>query len=255
MKVFKVLEESDFLNDFYDNVKKYIDDTFEEFNSNLKKNREVLLSYFNENEIVGLIILNKITFQLILSFFYLVENNLYVPAFNEQRSALEYLRLCRAYILDKEFRTLYLSNSNIDYRTVRDDEFMQRKILQRLKKMETDLRNMDKVPLSEVLFNNFYYNRSAFTDMHSELSKFSHGLNCNLIFPIFICERSINMGLYNDNSYTNELYIKKYLELTFINITKHSNILSSICSFGEEHNDKTIILLEMYEKYIDLFYK
>ena len=256
MEIFKYSKDSDFLNNFYDKTQIYSSEMYRIFSEKINKNADSIRKAFHEDEIIGILILNKIYFQHICSFFYLIESNLYIPAFNEQRAAFEYLRLFRVFIMDKDFRENYLKNDNIDFRNVRDDNFMQRRVTKRLDDLENELRNQEYIPMSNILFNHNFTKGSSFSQIHSELSKWSHGINCNLIFPLFIDnEHRISLSIYNKESNTSETFIKKYLELSYLNLSEHYRLLSSLVDFGNEFEKKSDEMLSLYEQYIKLFYK
>ena len=255
MDIFKILKESNFLNKFYEEIQTYAAEMYNMFSKNITKNNENLNKNFKEDEIIGIIILNKIYFEHVLSYFYLIECRLYVPAFNEQRAAFEYLRLCRLYLMDENFREAYLKNKNIDFRNVRDNAFTQGKVIKRLDELESKLRSQKRIPLSDILHNHTFTKGSAFSQMHSELSKWAHGLNSNLIFPLFIDnQHKINLSIYNEENEISELYIKKYLEMICLNLIDHYYLLSSLIDLGHEFLEKTENILNLYSQYIKMFY-
>lgn len=157
--------------------------------------------------------------------------------------------------MDENFREAYLKNKNIDFRNVRDNTFTQGKVIKRLDELESKLRSQKRIPLSDILHNHTFTKGSTFSQMHSELSKWAHGLNSNLIFPLFIDnQHRINLSIYNEENEISELYIKKYLEMICLNLIDHYYLLSSLIDFGHEFLEKTENILNLYSQYIKMFY-
>ena len=251
MDVFKILKESKFLNEFYNQIQNFGDGMYSAFTRGINHDKGCFLINYNEKEIVGLIIINNILFQHVRSFFLLVEESLFVSAFNEERAAYEILRLFRLYILDQDFRSQYLSNSNVDYRETRDNTFTQGKIIKRLEKITNNHNTMQKGQID----NTTLTSGSNFSQIHSELSKWAHGLNSNLIFPLYISNRKILMSIYNENNIYAEQMIRKHVEGTFILLFEHFQTLKLVYKFNKDFYDEHAILGDMYAKYINIFYK
>ena len=96
---------------------------------------------------------------------------------------------------------------------------------------------------------------SNFSQIHSELSKWAHGLNSNLIFPLYISNRKILMSIYNENNIYAEQMIRKHVEGTFILLFEHFQTLQLVYKFDKDFYDEHAILADMYAKYINIFYK
>ncbi|MDK6856386.1 hypothetical protein [Aerococcus sp. UMB7533] len=135
---FKDLNESEFLNEFYKVVYEFARYLYKRFNSLLTEEK-IYSQFFDNNDISCFIILNKLLFQYIYSFFILNSYELSIPSFNSFRTTMEIFRLFRLVVLDEDFRKDYLQNKNIEFRTVRDNRFMQSKIIKKLDELETDL--------------------------------------------------------------------------------------------------------------------
>lgn len=255
MSIFKIIENSKFLNRLYLRVKRFNSIMYIDYSKEIINKNNLVHHVFNEKEITGLIIILKILFQHIDAYFKLSEEKLYLPAFNEHRSIYEFLRLLKVYIQDKEFRVEYLQNRNIDFRKTRDDKFIQSNIVNRLEKIEQEHRNQEKIILTSSLNNHFYTKGSNFSEIHSELSKFSHGLNVNLIFPLFIDENRIDLAINSENTIIIEIYLKKYLESLLIVLLEIATELHSMQLLSNKILEKEEELLKDYEEYIQLFYK
>ncbi|MDK8503304.1 hypothetical protein QP860_09735 [Aerococcus sp. UMB1112A] len=252
---FKDLNESEFLNEFYKVVYEFARYLYKRFNSLLTEEK-IYSQFFDNNDISCFIILNKLFFQYIYSFFILNSYELSIPSFNSFRTTMEIFRLFRLVVLDEDFRKDYLQNKNIEFRTVRDNRFMQSKIIKKLDELETDLRNSDTIPLSINLQNHNYTKNSTYSEIHSELSKWSHALNVNLIFPMFINDNKINLKITDENSIYKELHVKKYVEGMCLMLLDHSSNLGCIGPIlDDDLYAKTTELLEMYDKYVEIFYK
>lgn len=147
-----------------------------------------------------------------ISYFYLCDEKLYVPAFNEVRTAIEVLRLLRLYTQDEKFKEEYLKNDNFDFRKASDYAYTytQSNVNKRLNELEKEIRSSKLFTGTPVLRNHSFTKEFAYSEIHSELSKWAHSLNVNLIFPIFINENKIKLGIYNDETVYSDIYLKKY---------------------------------------------
>ncbi len=249
------IENREFVNKFYFDVKEYVTFTFDEISNAISKDNNNFFKHsFLSEEIATIIVLNKAIFQNILGFFELCEKRLPFPAFNSLRSAIEGIRLFRAFFLDKNFRNDYISNQNTDFRNTRDYDFMQSKVNSKLESLEKNLRAQEKIPLSIKLDNHSLTKGSAMAELHSELSKWSHLLNINLLLPTQINEGRINLGIYDEYGIKMQLFIKKYLEGAYL-ITCHHEDLFLNASFSKEYRDYSISMVENYTEYIKIYYK
>lgn len=180
---------------------------------------------------------------------------MYVRAFYNIRSAIEILRLFRLYIQNEEFRKAYLNNDNIDFRKTGDYASMQSKINSRLEKLEHELRKCELIPMASILGNHRFTKGSNLSDLHSELSKWSHALNVNLLFSIFISENKIKLSIENDDTTYSGLYVKKYTELACLICMDQYELLSPNLIVDKDKIEKNYYqLLKSYEKYIELYY-
>ena len=64
MDVFKILKESKFLNEFYNQIQNFGDGMYSAFTRGINHDKGCFLINYNEKEIVGLIIINNILFFL-----------------------------------------------------------------------------------------------------------------------------------------------------------------------------------------------
>jgi|GEM_PF-2393093 len=249
------IKNDEFLNEFYSAIKKYTFDFFEEISKSINLDKKNYYKhFFSTNEIAVIIVLNKAIFQNVLGFLELCEMRLLFPAFNSLRAAIEAIRLFRAFFLDKDFRNDYISNQNTDFRNTRDNGFVQSKVNSTLEKLERDLRAQDKIPLSINLFNNSLTKGSVISEMHSELSKWSHLLNINLLMPPQINGDRINMGICDELSTEMQLFIKKYLECVYIALGSHEEIFINV-NFSKDFRDFSCEMVKKYQEYIRIFYK
>lgn len=247
----RVEQNIEFINKFREKIYNFSGIVFNETNHNIL-NCESPYG-MTKMEIEGLIILNKIFFQNIYSYFELDEKLLFIPSFGCLRAATENLRLLMVYTQDAEFRTLYLENTNTDYRKKSDREFMQSQILKRLDRIERDERTKNIIALTAKLQNHLVTRESTVSEIHSELSKWNHALNMNLQAPLFINSNKIYLGIDNEENEYSNLIRKKYCEFVFELLSIYLTTITFYkCS--ENLSDKFKELIDLYEEYIRLFY-
>lgn len=248
-------KESEFLNDFYNSMENYMIETYHEINRTILHDNGFYNHTFSRNEITGLILLNKNFFQNLAGFFEMSNMKLSLPAFNALRASIECLRLFRLYFLDAEFRKNYLNNKNVSFDEVRDNEFTQGKIIKKLENL--DVSNIYDKELSELIkIGNHYVTKgSAISRIHSELSKWSHSLNINLIALSHIerKEKKIYLGLDDDDTDIMQSYIAKYLESVYIIHSHHLTLFFGV-NFSEEWKEKTKRIKVLYDEYTEKFY-
>lgn len=227
----------------YDNICKLILDDYGNYFSH----------FFTEKEIMTIIVLNKSYFQNQIAFFELIKMEMAIPAFNSLRSAIEALRLFRVYFTDNDFRNKYTENSNFDFTNNSDYySFKQSKVNNVIKQQYEQIKSMNEVPLSSICFNDEYIQLS---DIHSELSKWAHLLNVNMLLSININDNKIYMGIENQLNLALQYHIKKYLEASYIILFLHeTSFLPLISGFSKEHYEKGIELNKLYDQFIKLFY-
>lgn len=243
---------NDFANDFYKQVREYTLFSYNKINQVITADASnYYQSFFKQEEIVGLIIINKNFFQNIFGFFALIDSKLPLPAFNALRSAIEILRLFRVYYYDKDFRVEYLNNSNLDFRSTPDYDFMQKKINDILFKQEAKIRSSKILYSTPLLDNHELLKGSAISELHSELSKWSHMLNVNLIFPPHITQNKIYLGINDTYNQKMQGYLLKYTEGIYVLVTEHIRTLGS----SNDFLDTQETMMDLYSEYIKLFYK
>ncbi|MEY8258650.1 hypothetical protein AAK706_13125 [Erysipelotrichaceae bacterium 66-17] len=140
----------------------------------------------------------------------------------------------------------------MDFRKTRDSNFVQGKIIKELEKMEKELRNQKYIPMSSILFNHGYTKGSVLSDLHSELSKWSHSLNINLYVISSVHDNRISLQIESEMTPFLQTFIKKYTEGLYLLLSDYA-FLFSINS--KEYLDLNHEMIKLYEKYIDLFYK
>lgn len=242
------IENYEFLNNFYNKVKEFCGTSFVEVTHELNKN-----GYFNfdKNELLGLILLNKAFFQKTRAYFNLIDSDLPLAAFDCLRSLIEAARLIRLYTQSKDFRQNYINNSNFDFRTVRDNEFIQGKIIKELEKIEIEFRKRKRIHMSSILFNHKYTKNSAFSELHSELSKWSHALNFNLYAISSVYDNRVSLKVESEITPYLQAFIQKYNEALYLIISDYV-FLYPINS--KKFLDLQTIMNRLYGEYIELIY-
>ena len=252
--MFENLEYTDFMRKFYNETENFVLKV-NELLYELKSIKSYTFMLFSESEKIGYVILNKLLSQYMISYFYLCDERLYVPAFNEVRTAIEVLRLLRLYTQDKKFRDEYLKNDNFDFRKTSDYAYTQSKVNKRLDELEKERRSSKLFTGTPVLRNHSFTKGSAYSEIHSELSKWSHALNVNLIFPIFVNENKIKLGIYNDETVYSDIFLKKYTELICLLCMEQYDLLDMYLKTGNhEVKECYLQMLKNYDEYIKKFY-
>lgn len=243
--------EDKILKSFYKELNNYSRVSY--FNSlNYYKGSE-FAHFIGEEYTSFFIILTKSVFQHIYSFLYFVKDDVMIfPAFNGLRSAIEGIRLIRALMVDSNFRDEYINNDNWNFDSVPDYKFMQKKVNKKLEASERELRSLDKVPLSYVLLNHKFTKESALSRAHSELSKWSHMLNSNMLRSL-MPNGKIYLGLTNDleTEKSSSIYIRKYLEVLYLAISGFNQSFA----LSDELYKISEIMNEIYSEYIEMYYK
>jgi hypothetical protein len=162
-------------------------------------------------ETAFLLIVNNAFYQNIEGFFILIERHYPVPAFNNLRSAIEIARLFRLLLIDDNFRKEYIENENLEFRTAYDKRFTQGAIIKQLELLQRE--NICQNPIFiEALKNNKQFTKnSMLSEIHSELSKWSHGLNANLFGFGYIEKERVCLLKESEYGEFLQLNIKKYL--------------------------------------------
>ena len=247
------IENFEFLNLFYEQMNEFVNCSYDEI-INFFSTNEICKLEWGEKEKAVFLILNKYFFQNVAAFFELINLGLCFPAFNALRSAIENMRLTRAFFLNEEFRLKYTNNKNIDFRNEPDYNFVQKKVNEILDKDEKTTRSQDLIPVCISLYNHHLTKGSMISEIHSELSKWSHSLNSNLLLSTSLYNNRISMNLYNELTIPIQMYIKKYLEFIYILINHHLEIFINF-SFSKKFRNYKNEMIKQYDKYIELFYK
>lgn len=252
--MFDKIEHSEFMSEFFIKVEWFCAELFKSFNRSIVDEPSTV--NWSSEEIAGLIILNKLLFQHIRSFFVLTRERLSTPAFNGVRSSMEVFRLLRLYIQDESFRKEYLINPNTDFRKKKDKEFMQSVINKRLEEIEKDFKLPEGIPFAHELKNHNFTKGSNFSQTHSELSKWSHALNVNLIFPMHTDGKAVNLSITDECNEYSEYQIKRYTESILVLSFYYCTMLSFVIK-----KEKDIILNyyeimnDFYKEFIEKYYK
>ena len=130
---------------------------------------------------------------------------------------------------------------------------MQKKVCKILKEKESQIRSQDKIPLTPILHNHDLIEGSTLSEMHSELSRWSHLLNSNLLEIPYISTRKIYLGIEDEYSYEMELLIKQYLEGSFLLIMEHLEMFANIIKNTNINNIQSE-MIDKYSEYVRLFY-
>ena len=249
-KIFLTDKHSDFLNVFYETEKKLASILYNEVISSIVNDENrIYASFFNKHEITVLLLIHKAFFQNINAFFILLELGLIVPAFNSLRSAIETMRLSRVYFLDKEFRDDYTNNLNIDL-TKPEYRFMQGKIMKILNERTEELFKTNCVPFC-LDMTNALVTKGAISDLHSELSKWSHLLNSNLLISQME-KGKLDLDLASQSTML-QSYTRKYIEGVYHILFLYQNIFDSR-TFSDNYWDIMEKMMRLNEEYIKIFY-
>lgn len=254
MRMFSI-KNAEFYNEFYNKLNDYVNYVYQVINSSLLNDTDHFYhQFFNEEELALIIIINKVFFQNLIVFFQLINEKISMPAFNALRSSIECERLFRLFYLDDKFRREYMENQNLDFDTVFDRKFQQSKICKRLDEIEKKLREKDIIPLIENLRNHELTHGSAISRLHSELSKWSHCLNVNLLKMYFITNGKIYLGLDDEFDEKMQLCVRKYTEASYLILTHHEDLFHNLYR-NENYMNKSEEMLRLYEEYIEYAYK
>lgn len=247
------MENSEFLNNFYDEIYDYAHASFEEINKSFLNNPHENYSMLTNKELVTLIMLNKSFYQEIYGFFLLVDKKILLPAYNNLRSAIEILRLVIVYWSSEEFRKEYINNTNIDFIDGNDYPFMQKKVLKIMEEKEKELRNKTVVPFSVISYSDMTKG-SPISNMHSELSKWSHLININLLKINYYNIDRIFLGIENEMNDTEQSFLRKYLECLWHILCIYTFSFPPYI-FSQKYYEQGSKLDNLYGEFIDIFYK
>lgn len=105
-----------------------------------------------------------------------------------------------------------------------------------------------------ILGNHFFTQESSLSRLHNELSKWSHSLNINQLSLLYKKDGKIKLSIENELNDFNVLFVKKYIEATYLLINEHSNMFY-LQTFSKEYMSFSKEMISYYSKYITLFYK
>lgn len=248
-------QDSDFLNKFYDILEEWTYLFYHQINHSFLHDNGFYKKNFTHDEITAIILLNKNVFQSLAGYFKLIEVSLLLPAFSSLRVAIESKRILRLFYLDDKFRNDYLNNSNFEFDTIIDSDFTQGKIckrLEELKELKISHYNHDNL----IEDNRRLTKGSAISNVHSELSKWSHSMNIILItlHQIDNIEKRIYLGVDDELTFTSESFIRKYTEVVYVLLFEHLKIFTHI-DFDEKNIEKFEKLTDLYDEFVHKFYK
>lgn len=247
------IENNTFYNNFFYEIEEFKNSLYKEIN-HAYINDKLFKYFFKEEELEVLILFNKFFFQHLTCFFEMIKNRMAMPAFNELRSGIECLRMYRVFYNDKEFRKKYIQNQNWNFDSMPDYEFKQSKIIKILEDREKEIRKQEKIPLTTELHNHDLTKGGVVSRLHSELSKFSHLLNVNLILPLYTEKNRIYLDIKDEYNERIQYVIRKYTEASFILLETHLQTFVN-CNFSKETEEMFENLLDEYSKFIKLAYK
>lgn len=250
--------ESEAYSEFFENIEKYYKYSYNKISQAMLQKRNIFFWQYSEKEFISLLLLNKVLFQNIKGYFDLINQNLPLPAFSCLRSAVETFRLFRLYYIDETFRKDYVENKNFNFNQAYDRKFQQGNIIRKLDELETQLKKEDKIPIgSPILSNHLFTKGSDMSSLHSELSKWSHGLNINLYLQTMIIDKeNIFIGIEDVYSEIMQKYIKRYTEgCYFIIAEQNSLLLNLLVSYDTKILDELDRMFNVYLKYVKIAYK
>lgn len=248
------LENGEFYEKFIRRIKKFSEETYK-FSLNIKSLNKI----YTKKEMANLLLINTIIFENIYSFEYLVEKKLIHSAITCFRTFFENFRMMILFLANRDFLQAFCNNKNLEFRTVRDQDFLQVRVV---KEMSKYMQEHDNDCFCEIYKN--YVKGGAFSEVHSEMSKIVHLCNTNIMMLLNVeREKGIYLvvGLENLNDLA-QIYITKLYEMLFILLCDYNNIFKEI--FDQEIIDEIYtvefikeckILFDMYKKSIEYRYK
>ncbi len=248
------IEHGTFLNEFYEKLRIFSKDSYRHTTECLVSNEGSAL--FGKDNIPTYLIINKAIFQNLFSFYNLIDSKMFFPACNCLRAFLESNRLFRAVVIDEQFRSEYIENSNCDFWRVYDNRFMQGNIIKLLENSENESRQRAHgIIIGDVNLTNHYLTKnSPISELHSELSKWCHLNNYNLLLPTHITDSKFYLGIETDMSNRNiQNLLKKYIEGAYWLLTSHLELFGEFIML-EDFEITPETMLEYAKKYIKLFY-
>lgn len=263
-EIFKDLDNNEFIDFFYNKLKIKSDIISYLITIMPQKNHR-----FEDEDLAILIVLSLTCIQKIKSIEVLVKEDMYLSASDQVRGLIEALRLTRLLALDKEYLELYKNNENIDFRTTRDNQFMQNKVIKRLESIYKEIETSEKE--NGIYTARYEYGNkrlikgSAMSEQHSTLSKLAHLTNVNMIMPLYLEEKNgefrINLFESRNRNISSKTLKRNIVENVFIILDEIESLFSFIGSstiYLENYNEYLNLqadIIDLYEEFINRFYK
>lgn len=220
------IENADFLNDFYAEIKNYIKDSYG-FSAKFLIN-PTLMEQYNEQEKITLILLNKNIFQNLFNMFAQIDNHMIFSALPCLEYAVRNIRL---------FKTLKLNHNNL-YKYIKNEDFD-------FKRMEETLdKNTDVEKIQEF----------SLTDFYEEIKKLNEFKDICRIAPEQIYDKNLYMGLSNGNELSDELQnsIRSYMVSAYKALNIHNQMFFN-GGLSEEFEETDGRLFKKFMEYIRLY--
>ena len=171
------IDNAQFLNEFYADIKTYIKESYS-FSAKFLIN-PTLMEQYNEQEKITLILLNKSIFQNLFNVFAQLDNHMVFSALSCLEYAIYNIRL---------FKVLKLNHNNL-YKYIKDENFDLLKMEQIIEN-NTDIENKQEFSLQ---------------DFHKEIKKLNEFNDICRIAPEQILDGNLYMGLSNGKELSSEL--------------------------------------------------
>ena len=220
------IENSDFLNNFYSEIKNYIKESYS-FSAKFLINPE-LMDEYNQQEKITLILINKSIFQNLFNMFAQIDNRMIFSALSCLENALYNIRL---------FKVLKLNRNNL-YKYIKNENFDLEKAEEILNK-NTDVEKMEEFSLVD------FYNDLKNVNRFSDIAR---------IAPAQICDDSLYMGLSNGEKLSSELEnaIRGYMVSAYKALNIHNQMFfnGGLDEAFEETDGK---LFKLFMEYVRMY--
>lgn len=217
------IENSEFLNDFYKEIKNYIKESYG-FSAKFLIN-PTLMEEYNEQEKITLILINKSIFQNLFNMFTQIDNHMIFSALPCLENAVYNIRL---------FKVLKLNRNNL-YKYIKDEDFDLIKMEEILDK-NTDVQNTQEFSL---------------TDFYKEIKKINRFSDITRIAPSQICNGSLYMGMSNGDELSTELEnsIRGYMVSAYKSLNIHNQMFFN-GGLDENFEETDGRLFKMFMEYV-----
>ena len=192
------IENSDFLNNFYVEIKNYIKESYA-FSAKFLINPE-LMDEYNQQEKITLILINKSIFQNLFNMFAQIDNKMIFSALSCLENAVYNIRL---------FKVLKLNRNNL-YKYIKAEDFDLHKAEEVLGR-NTDIEKTEEFSL---------------IDFYNELKNLNRFSDIARIAPAQICNDSLYMGLSNGEQLSPELEnsVRGYMVSAYKTLNAHNQM-------------------------------